>query len=80
MTLYTPGTRIATQTPCPDCTDGFRVIPEDPSSASDSTPVIKLYHRGYCPTCGGASWLAGWITIETLHEWLTTLTETHPDT
>lgn len=65
---YTPGTQIKIRKPCPDCVDGWVELPG--SGMDFSVTVIKQYHMGYCPTCGGQKYLEMWTSLETIYRWL----------
>jgi len=69
MTIYTPGTQIRIRRPCPDCVDGKVELP---GHGQDFVPIgftVKLYHKGYCPTCWGQMWIEDWVSIEDLVRW-----------
>ena len=70
ISLYIPGTQVRIRRPCPDCVDGKVELS---GTDQDFVPIgctLRLYHRGYCPTCGGLKWIEDWTSVETLSRWM----------
>ena len=70
MQPYIPGTQVKIHKPCLDCIDGTVELPGDDRDFVHKYMPVKLYHKGYCPTCHGQLWIDEWISIEDLVRWL----------
>jgi len=69
MTIYTPGTQIRIRRPCSNCIDGKVELPGDDRDFVPKCRPVKLYHKGYCPTCHGQMWVENWVAMEDLTRW-----------